>query len=80
MGIVFGVTGAKEPAFTLVHRGSSMYEIRLYPKYFVAEVPMNVGGSIEGTDSEKKNMDTAFGVLAKYIGVFGTPENTKGTL
>mmetsp|Transcript_5026 Transcript_5026/g.7637 ORF Transcript_5026/g.7637 Transcript_5026/m.7637 type:complete len:221 (-) Transcript_5026:8-670(-) len=62
MGIVFGVTGAEEPPFqTLISRPG--YDIRHYPKYFIAQVECG-----ESSD--------AFGILAKYIGVFGTPENS----
>mmetsp|Transcript_2313 Transcript_2313/g.3230 ORF Transcript_2313/g.3230 Transcript_2313/m.3230 type:complete len:236 (+) Transcript_2313:111-818(+) len=65
MGIVFGVTGSEEPAYELVADRPG-YQIRHYPAYFVAEVDT---GSLE-------NSNKAFGYLARYIGVFGTPENT----
>jgi hypothetical protein len=69
MGIVFGKTGSAEPAFDMLYRGSSGYEIRNYGKLLLAEAPMVAPA--EGT--EKAN--NAFSLLAKYIGVFGTPEN-----
>ena len=65
MGIVFGSTGTKEPAYKLLR--SAPYEIRVYQPYFVAEVRA----------SENAASDS-FRVLAKYIGVYGEPENLKG--
>eukprot|EP01036_Dinobryon_divergens_P037591 gene37591-49216_t len=64
MGIVFGVTGSKEPAFNLIQ--SVPFEVREYQPYFVAEVSMRPGFENE-----------AFPILAKYIGVFGNPQNSK---
>ena len=64
MGIVFGMTGTKEPSYSLLTKAASGYEVRQYQKYFIAEVPHSKNGN--GDD---------FRVLAKYIGVFGTPEN-----
>ena len=64
MGIVFGMTGTKEPAYSLVTKAAAGYEVRQYQKYFIAEVPHSKDGN--GDD---------FRALAKYIGVFGTPEN-----
>jgi|LauGreDrversion4_2_1035121.scaffolds.fasta_scaffold1309570_1 hypothetical protein len=61
MGIVFGNTGSEEPKYRLLQR--EPFEIRSYPAYIVAEVPM-----IEGDNS-------GFRILASYIGVFGNPEN-----
>ena len=60
MGIVFGVTGAKEPAFSLIASANG-YEIRRYPQYFIAEVPMM------GNNDRDAN-GNAFNILAKYIG------------
>lgn len=60
MGIVFGVTGTKEPPFSLLV--SSPYQIRAYEPFLIAEVPSDDDGS-------------SFGILAKYIGVFGDPSN-----
>ena len=64
MGIVFGMTGTKEPTYSLLMKASAGYEVRQYQKYFLAEVPHSKNGN--GDD---------FRALAKYIGVFGTPEN-----
>lgn len=62
MGIVFGVTGTKGPVYEVLVRTSS-YEIRYYQQSFLtAEIPM-------------KSDNEGFTALAKYIGVFGKPEN-----
>ena len=68
MGIVFGRTGTAEPPFSLPTKisGPLTVEVRAYPSYVIASVPMNTGGD-----------DQAFGILARYIGVFGEPANTK---
>jgi hypothetical protein len=67
MGIVFGSTGTKEPTFRLLSTIGSA-EIRHYRPYVVAEV-MNLQG--------ESNNNNNFGVLARYIGVFGKPENQR---
>ena len=61
MGIVFGMTGTAEPSYQVVSAGllGQVGELRYYTPFVVAEVP--------GRDG--------FGVLAKYIGVFGEPAN-----
>ena len=74
MGIVFGSTGTKEPAFTLLSSstttaGSIPYEVRTYPPYFVAEYRDTFD------DNDIKKDSKSFRVLANYIGVFSTPEN-----
>lgn len=66
MGIVFGSTGSKEPNFT-IDRKTDSYEIRMYPKYIVADYPM--------ASSNKPDTSSGFRELAKYIGVFGDPAN-----
>ena len=63
MGIVFGRTGCAEPVYNVLASRSS-YEIREYESFIVASVNM-----------AKNNEDNSFNTLAKYIGVFGTPEN-----
>ena len=63
MGIVFGITGTKEPTFNILSN-SNGYQIRSYQKYFIAEV-------------NSSNDDNGFRILAKYIGVFGKPENVQ---
>ena len=71
MGIIFGRTGTAEPPFrllTTLSSGSGGLDIsvRSYSPYVIASVPMKNG---------KDN--NAFSILAKYIGVFGEPANTK---
>lgn len=63
MGIVFGMTGTKEPPFTIISNPPN-YQIRDYAPYLIAEVPQ-----VPGKENE------SFSILAKYIGVFGKPEN-----
>ena len=65
MGIVFGVTGVEEPAYTVLktYQTPLYFEIRRNPQYFIAEAPMQAGEN------------SSFSLLAKYIGVFGKPEN-----
>lgn len=63
-----GKTGAPEPAFTSLATHKT-FEIREYPRYYVATIQMFDEGS-------KKARSDSFSILAKYIGVFGTPENT----
>ena len=58
--MVFGVTGTEEPKFEALKQYND-FEIRFYPKYSIAETNAN----------EREG----FRVLAKYIGVFGTPSN-----
>uniref|UniRef100_A0A6B2LIF2 SOUL heme-binding protein n=1 Tax=Arcella intermedia TaxID=1963864 RepID=A0A6B2LIF2_9EUKA len=65
MGQVIGINGVKEPAFSLVWTGAP-YEVRRYHSYFVAQVPCT-----------ENNNNAAFTQLASYIGVFGTPKNSK---
>ena len=74
MGSIIGITGAKEPPFTVIYpaHGSSIpktYEIRRYPMIFVAEVSM-----------KEEGMNQAFRKLANYIGAFGSPQNHLGTV
>ena len=67
MGIVFGITGCEEPKFLSLVASSARYQVRLYDPYFIAEA-VGCSGGVGGEDQ-------SFRVLAKYIGVFGTPEN-----
>ena len=64
MGIVFGKTGSAEPSFSLLASSAKGYEVRSYPTLFTAAVAMEDAGD-----------NNAFSILAKYIGVFGQPEN-----
>jgi len=70
MGIVFGVTGVKEPLFSVMARTSAGYDLRQYNNYFIAQVSQKQGGG----DSN------GFNILARYIGVFGKPENEGATV
>eukprot|EP01036_Dinobryon_divergens_P030553 gene30553-39815_t len=78
MGIVFGITGAPEPSYQLLKLPQKAiakidlisFEIRRYQPFVVAEVPLS-----DGEDN------VGFSALARYIGVFGQPENVqKSTL
>ena len=76
MGIIFGRTGSAEPAFTNLSAFSANMthslpiSIRSVPSYMIAKVPMK-------EMAPKGN--SAFQVLAKYIGVFGQPQNKEQT-
>jgi hypothetical protein len=65
MGQVFGKTGVAEPAHAVLfqHRAAFEYEIRRYGVRFAAQTKY------------KDDDDSPFMILARYIGVFGTPEN-----
>jgi len=68
MGSVFGKETVLEPQFkTILERTSvvTTYQIREYGKRFAAEVDY----------SDAKNTGSPFGILAKYIGVFGDAQN-----
>jgi hypothetical protein len=65
MGSVFGKASVAEPAFEVLfqHTSNVKYEIRQYGERFAAEAPYT------GDDG------SSFQLLARYIGVFGKPEN-----
>jgi len=69
MGSVFGIESVEEPPFTVVLERSinvdTTYQIRQYGKRMAVETIENRGA----------NDSSAFSKLAKYIGVFGSPEN-----
>ena len=71
MGTVFGKQSVAEPAFDVIlsqNSASVPYEIRRYGTRFAAQVQYSL--------DEAGNSDgTPFGLLAKYIGVFGKSEN-----
>lgn len=73
MGTVFGKQSVAEPAFEVVLSRSNnaglAYEIRRYGTRFAAQVECPSSSSSSEDDS------TPFRLLAKYIGVFGNPEN-----
>lgn len=68
MGQVFGVQQVAEPSFEVLYRssGAVAYEIRRYGTRFAAEATF---------DPSKDEDATPFRLLARYIGVFGNPEN-----
>ena len=71
MGLVFGKQTVAEPAYEVLakHSGALSYEIRKYGTRYAAEVSyMDTSGADDADRSP-------FSILAKYIGVFGTPEN-----
>jgi len=70
MGTVFGKQSVAEPAFDVIFTRTSAlpYEIRRYGTRFAAQVQYT-------PDSDNKNDGTPFRLLARYIGVLGTPEN-----
>ena len=63
MGMVFGVINEETPAHVVLEK-NALFEVRQYPALVCATV------------SSTDNNDRAFGILARYIGVFGTPANT----
>lgn len=67
MGMVFGVIREEMPMFVQVHQ-CSKYEVRRYAPSVIAETTMSAGWG-SGKDG------SPFGALARYIGVFGTPQN-----
>ncbi|CAH8302302.1 unnamed protein product [Eruca vesicaria subsp. sativa] len=69
MGMVFGKIAVETPKHTVVKSGDG-YEIREYPPAVAAEVTYD-------PSEFKGDRDGGFMVLAKYIGVFGKPENQK---
>ena len=68
-----------EPSFEVIYKHPSAlsYEIRRYGQRFAAQVSYN--DLMKEADGDKKEGEdpnrSPFSVLAKYIGVFGTPEN-----
>ncbi|KAL0844476.1 hypothetical protein Bca101_017722 [Brassica carinata] len=69
MGMVFGKIAVETPKHTVVKSGDG-YEIREYPPAVAVEVTYD-------PSEFKGDKDGGFMVLAKYIGVFGKPENQK---
>mmetsp|Transcript_62509 Transcript_62509/g.184891 ORF Transcript_62509/g.184891 Transcript_62509/m.184891 type:complete len:225 (-) Transcript_62509:8-682(-) len=71
MGIVFGRTGVAEPAYNVIlsrTRAKVPYELRRYGQRFAIEAPY--GG---------EDINSAFRLLAGYIGVGGPPQNAGST-
>ncbi|CAH1418598.1 unnamed protein product [Lactuca virosa] len=69
MGMVFGKLRVETPKFEVV-KSTADYEIRQYPPSVVAEITYD-------PTQFKGDKDAGFSILAKYIGVFGNPQNTK---
>ncbi|AEC09472.2 SOUL heme-binding family protein [Arabidopsis thaliana] len=69
MGMVFGKIAVETPKYTVTKSGDG-YEIREYPPAVAAEVTYDAS-------EFKGDKDGGFQLLAKYIGVFGKPENEK---
>ena len=59
----FGVINEETPAHVVLDK-NALFEVRQYPPLVCATV------------SSADNNNRAFGILARYIGVFGTPANT----
>lgn len=76
MGSVLGIISEETPKHEVVKKYEG-YEVRCYAPSIVAEVTSDSIKSDEiKTDRDFSKM--AFPLLAKYIGVFSTPENTQG--
>ena len=68
MGMVFGIVREEMPAHTVLHKALA-YEVRKYSPSVVVECSYGPGGWGSGGDG------APFGALARYIGVFGQPQN-----
>eukprot|EP00976_Prorocentrum_cordatum_P009127 182170-Prorocentrum_minimum.AAC.3 len=66
MGAMFGKIAVEVPQYEVLLK-KPLYEIRKYPPFVI--VSTSAEDMVEGNNS--------FGKLAKYIGVFGSPENSK---
>ena len=66
MGAMLGKIGVEVPKHEVLLK-KPLYEIRKYPPFVI--VSTSTEDMVEGNNS--------FGRLARYIGVFGSPENTK---
>ena len=60
----FGVINEERPVHALLEK-NALFEVRQYPALVCATVAAAHNGS-----------DRAFGIIARYIGVFGAPANT----
>mmetsp|Transcript_14947 Transcript_14947/g.31739 ORF Transcript_14947/g.31739 Transcript_14947/m.31739 type:complete len:280 (-) Transcript_14947:37-876(-) len=81
MGSVFGKESVKEPPFDVLLQRTDVkttYELRQYGERFAASVTYTVNNN-GGDDNNNDNVKSPFGILAKYIGVFGTPQNEGST-
>jgi hypothetical protein len=83
MGTIFGKSNVAEPSFTVLydHPMEFNYQIRHYGIRYGAEVFYNTTNNNKNSnenDNDDSN-NTPFMELARYIGVFGTPENEQQT-
>jgi len=81
MGSVFGKESVKEPPFDILLQRSNVkttYELRQYGERFAASVTYTVNNN-GGDGTNNDAVKSPFGILAKYIGVFGTPQNEGST-
>jgi len=69
MGMILGIVREEMPRHSVIHTAST-YEVRKYAPSVVAEC--SYGGAWGSGDD-----GSPFGALARYIGVFGTPQNKK---
>jgi len=71
MGVYFGKLrlGVEVPKHDVWVKSPKGYEVRKYPACVAAEVHVQEGNALRGSDG--------FRALARYIGAFGTPENEK---
>lgn len=70
MGMVFGRISEEMPAYSVLYKATS-FEVRKYGPSVVAECSYGPGGWGDGSDG------SPFGALARYIGVFGNPQNSQ---
>lgn len=69
--MVFGKVNEETPDYTVMsEHPDNLFEVRQYGPTLEAFTSMSTG-------SEDKGNNNAFWKLAKYIGVFGTPQNSK---
>ena len=70
MGMVMGVVREEMPKHSVLHKAAT-YEVRKYGPSVIAECGFGAGGW------GAENTRSPFGSLARYIGVFGTPQNVQ---
>ena len=68
---MLGVVREEMPRHMVVHKAAT-YEVRRYSPSVIAECSYGDRGWGGGNDG------SPFGALARYIGVFGTPQNNAG--
>lgn len=79
MGMIFGKIDVEQPAHVVVHQATT-YQIWRYPSAVAAVVnEAHLPPLPNGQRSEQDFTRDAFRTLARYIGVFGTPQNKTRT-